>query len=65
MPKVKSHSGAKKRFKITAKGKVLHGKMGKRHLLTAKPTGRKKSLRGTEVMSEADAGRVRAMLPYA
>ncbi len=65
MPKMKSNSGAKKRFKITAKGKVLHGMQGKRHLLTAKPTGRKRSLRGTGVMAEADAAKVRRMLPYA
>jgi large subunit ribosomal protein L35 len=65
MPKMKSNSGAKKRFKITARKKVLHGKQGRRHLLTAKPTGRKRSLRGTEAMAPMDAARVRRLLPYA
>jgi large subunit ribosomal protein L35 len=65
MPKMKSHSGAKKRFKITAKKKVLHGMQGKRHLLTAKPTGRKRGLRGTGVLSVTDAAHVRRLLPYA
>ena len=65
MPKMKSNSGAKKRFKITAKKKVLHGMQGKRHLLTAKPTGRKRSLRGTGVLAPMDAAKVRRCLPYA
>ena len=65
MPKVKSHSGAKKRFKVTAKGKVLHGKAGKRHLLTSKATGRKRNLRGTEATVDMEAKRVHRMLPYA
>ncbi len=45
MPKVKTHKGAKKRFKITAKGKVLHAKAGRRHLLTGKPSKRMRRLR--------------------
>ncbi|HNX57798.1 MAG TPA: 50S ribosomal protein L35 [Spirochaetota bacterium] len=65
MPKMKSNSGAKKRFKITAKKKVVHGMQGKRHLLTAKPTGRKRSLRGTGVLAPMDAAKVRRCLPYA
>ena len=63
--KVKSNSGAKKRFKLTATKKAVHGKAGKRHLLTGKPTGRKKSLRGTEVLAKADTKKVHHMLPYA
>ena len=62
---MKSNSGAKKRFKITAKKKVVHGMQGKRHLLTAKPTGRKRSLRGTGVLAPMDAAKVRRCLPYA
>ncbi len=45
MPKVKTHKGAKKRFKVTAKGKVLHAKAGRRHLLTGKPSKRMRRLR--------------------
>ncbi|MGL4369148.1 MAG: 50S ribosomal protein L35 [Spirochaetota bacterium] len=63
--KVKSHSGAKKRFKLSATKKAMHGKAGKRHLLSNKPTGRKKSLRGTEAVSKSDTMRVRHLLPYA
>ncbi len=45
MPKVKTHKGAKKRFKVSAKGKVLHAKAGRRHLLTGKPSKRMRRLR--------------------
>lgn len=64
MPKIKSHSGAKKRFKATASGKFLHGKAGKRHLLTNKATGRKKTLRGTEVANDSFDTHLKRMLPY-
>ena len=50
MPKMKSHSGAKKRFKLTATGKVKRGHQGKSHILTKKNTKRKRRLRtGTYV----------------
>ena len=67
MPKVKmkSNSGAKKRFKLSATKKAMHGKAGKRHLLTGKPNGRKKSLRGTEAVAKADTKKVHRLLPYA
>ncbi len=45
MPKVKTHKGARKRFKVTAKGKVFHAKAGRRHLLTGKPSKRMRRLR--------------------
>lgn len=64
MPKIKSHRGAAKRFKKTAKGKFLRGKAFKRHILTSKPTRRKKHARGTTVISPADAGKLKRMLPY-
>jgi large subunit ribosomal protein L35 len=65
MPKVKSHSGAKKRFKVTGTGKVVHGMTGKRHRLVSKPRGRKKNLRGLGVAEGMEAARVKTMLPYA
>lgn len=50
MPKMKSHSGAKKRFKLTASGKVKRYKAGKSHILNKKSTKRKRGLRqGTYV----------------
>lgn len=64
MPKVKSHSGAKKRFKVTATGKVVHGMTGKRHLLSNKARGRKKNLRGLGVAEGMEAARIKVMLPY-
>jgi large subunit ribosomal protein L35 len=64
MPKLKSHRGAKKRFKKTATGKFMRGKAFKRHILTSKPTRRKRQARGTVVISPADAHKLRRMLPY-
>jgi large subunit ribosomal protein L35 len=64
MPKIKSHRGAAKRFKKTAKGKFLRAKAFKRHILTSKPTRRKRHNRGTVVVAAADAGKLKRMLPY-
>ena len=64
MPKLKSHRGAAKRFKKTATGKFLRSKAFKRHILTSKPTRRKRHMRGSEVVSSADAARIKRMLPY-
>ena len=46
MPKLKSHRGAAKRFKKTATGKFMRSKAFKRHILTSKPTKRKRQMRG-------------------
>jgi len=64
MPKIKTHRGAAKRFKKTGTGKFLRGKAFKRHILTSKPTRRKRHMRGTVVVADADAARLRRMLPY-
>ncbi len=64
MPKLKSHRGAAKRFKKTGTGKFLRSKAFKRHILTSKPTGRKRQMRGSEVVSPADTARIKRMLPY-
>ncbi len=45
MPKVKTNSSAKKRFKVTGTGKILHQKAFKRHILTKKSTKRKRAMR--------------------
>jgi len=63
MPKIKTHRGAAKRFKKTAKGKFLRGKAFKRHILTSKTRARKRALRGTFVVAPADAAKLRLMLP--
>jgi len=64
MPKLKTHRGAAKRFKKTAKGKFLRAKAFKRHILTSKSTRRKRHSRGTFVVDAADAGKLKRMLPY-
>lgn len=64
MPKLKTHKGARKRFKVTARKKILHSKSNKSHLLTTKETGRKKKLRKKAVISKADRKEVKKMLPY-
>jgi large subunit ribosomal protein L35 len=65
MPKLKTHRGAAKRFKVTATGKVLRRRAGLRHLLTSKRRKRKRKLGQAALVSEADAANVRRMLPYA
>jgi large subunit ribosomal protein L35 len=64
MPKLKTHRGAAKRFKKTGTGKFLKANAFKRHILTSKTTKSKRQMRGTEEVSEADAARLRKMLPY-
>ena len=64
MPKLKSHRGAAKRFKKTGTGKFLRGSAFKRHILTSKPTRRKRKMRGTVVVVKADTAKLRRMLPY-
>jgi large subunit ribosomal protein L35 len=64
MPKIKSHRGAKKRFKKTASGKFLRAKAFRRHILTSKPTHRKRRLRGSDVVAAVDTPRLKRMLPY-
>jgi large subunit ribosomal protein L35 len=65
MPKMKTNSGAKKRFKITKNGKVVRANGFKNHMLEKKSPKRKRNLRGTEVTSEAEKKKVKRMMPYA
>ncbi|GCC49990.1 50S ribosomal protein L35 [Chryseotalea sanaruensis] len=64
MPKVKTKSGAKKRFKVTGTGKIKRKQAFKNHILTKKETKQKRNLTGTVVVSKADAKNVAIMLPY-
>jgi large subunit ribosomal protein L35 len=64
MPKLKTHRGAAKRFKKTGTGKFKRAAAFKRHILTHKETKSKRQKRGTEVVAEQDAARLRRMLPY-
>lgn len=63
MPKIKSNSGAAKRFKKTANG-FKHKQSFRSHILTKKSTKRKRHLRGTQLIAESDAGLIKRMLPY-
>ena len=62
MPKMKTHSGAKKRFKITGSGKVMHRKAGKMHLNEHKASTRTRRLAGNSVMVKGDAQKARKLL---
>ncbi|MGH8664554.1 MAG: 50S ribosomal protein L35 [Burkholderiales bacterium] len=65
MPKLKTKSGAAKRFKVRSGGSVKRSQAYLRHILTKKATKRKRQLRGTTEVHAADKKSVRAMLPYA
>ena len=65
MPKLKTKSGAKKRFKITATGKVKAGVAGKRHRLISHNGKYIRQNRGTKTMSDADATKIKTYMPYA
>ena len=58
MPKIKTKSGAKKRFKITANGKVLFAQSGKRHGMIKRTTKQIREHRGTKVMFKTDGVRI-------
>jgi large subunit ribosomal protein L35 len=62
--KLKTRKAAAKRFKLTAGGKVIRGHAYARHILTSKPSKRKRKLGESIAVSPADAPRVHAMLPY-
>ena len=62
MPKQKTHSGAKKRFKVTGTGKILHERAGKRHLLERKSSALTRRLTGTAELAPQDAQKVKKLL---
>jgi len=64
MPKIKTNSGAKKRFRVTKNGKVIRASGFKSHLLEKKSPKRKRSLRGVVGTSESEIRRIKRMLPY-
>jgi large subunit ribosomal protein L35 len=65
MPKMKTKSGAAKRFKVRGSGSIKRSQAFKRHILTKKTTKSKRQLRGTAEIHETNIVSVRAMLPYA
>ena len=64
MPKLKTKSGAAKRFRKQGNGGIKRSKAYLRHILTKKSTKRKRHLRGTTSVHASDLRSVRAMLPY-
>ena len=64
MPKMKSHSGATKRFRLTGTGKVVRRKAGRRHLLTSKNRDRKRRLKDHPVVGPNAASTIKKLIPY-
>lgn len=64
MPKMKTQSGAKKRFRVTAGG-VKRNQAHRRHILTKKSTKRKRHLRAPSMLHKSDVAAARRMMPYA
>lgn len=62
MPKVKTNSSAKKRFKLTGTGKIARKNAFKSHILTKKSKKRKRNLTTTSYVSDGDMGNVKRML---
>jgi large subunit ribosomal protein L35 len=62
--KLKTHKGAAKRFKLTGTGKIMRRHSFARHILTSKPSKRKRRLGQVVELSPADVAEVRRMLPY-
>jgi len=65
MPKMKTKSGAKKRFRFTATGKVKHGGVGKRHGMIKRSNETLRDQRGTHVISASENQRIKRWMPYA
>ena len=64
MPKLKSHSGAKKRFKLTKNGKVKRGHAFRSHILTKKTTKTTRGYRQTSYVDSTNVATVKKMMPY-
>ena len=62
MPKNKTHSGAKKRFKTTGSGKLMFQRAGKRHLLERKSSRQTRRMTGMQEVAPSDMGRVERLL---
>lgn len=64
MPKIKTHSGAKKRFNLTKNGKVKRAHAFKSHILNKKTTKRKRNLRKTTIADKTNTAAVKKLIPY-
>ena len=64
MSKQKTHSGSKKRFKVTGTGKITHEQAGRRHLMESKSSRRTRRLEADKVLAPGDAARVKKLLGH-
>ena len=64
MPKIKTHSGAKKRFNLTKNGKVKRAHAFKSHILNKKTTKRKRNLRKTTMADVTNTAQIKCLIPY-
>jgi large subunit ribosomal protein L35 len=64
MPKMKTHRGAAKRFKLTGTGKVKRRKAFHSHILTSKTAKRKRNLRKSALLDDRDAPGIKRLIPY-
>ena len=64
MPKIKTHSGAKKRFKLSKNGKPIRAHANKSHILTKKSKKRKRGLRQTAVADKTNTAQIKRLIPY-
>ncbi|MDC3082376.1 50S ribosomal protein L35 [Candidatus Pelagibacter sp.] len=64
MPKLKTKSSAKKRFKVSARGKVITAQAGKRHGMIKRTNSQIRKQRGTTVLSKQDSKIVKSYMPY-
>ena len=62
MPKMKTHRGAAKRFKVTGSGKILRGKANKSHIMTGKPSKRTRGLRTMGLVDKTNEKAIKRML---
>lgn len=64
MPKMKTHSSSKKRYKVTGTGKVVRAQAFKKHILTKKSPKRKRKLRKMTLVADANMKKIRQLIPY-
>ena len=65
MPKIKTHTGAKKRFKVSKSGKIKRAHVGRRHILTKKRTKRLRHLRKEGYADATNVAEIKRLIPYA
>ena len=65
MPKIKTHSGTKKRFRVTANGQIMHQTQGRRHLLIGMSSNRKRRFRLDNKLNKTQTKTIKALMPYA